>query len=107
MEQAWDNYFHIGETPDLPFGFGLLLYEMGYFREAMTYFERSLALHGEAPATLVSIGTCLLQLGDPEAALRRVEEALALDPAYESARSARVQIRAQLQRERHKRVERK
>lgn len=95
LERVWDLYYPLGEAQDLAFEIGVLLYEMGYLPEAIPFFERSLMIHGADAATLTNLGMCHFRLRRFEAALERVDEALALTPEYEGARSLRIRIQAE------------
>jgi tetratricopeptide (TPR) repeat protein len=80
--RAWENYYHIGEEPDLAFACGLLLFELGACAEALSLFERSRRLYGDDAATWWNIGMCHHGLGRVEEATRCIAEASALDPAF-------------------------
>jgi tetratricopeptide (TPR) repeat protein len=92
IEQVWDIYYPIGEPQDLAFNIGMLLYGMAYYAEALVYFERSVRLYGDDPGTSLNRGLCCYNLCDPDTALAYVDEALALDPNFETAQSTRMTI---------------
>lgn len=95
VQRVWDLYFPIGEEEDLPFVLGMLLYQISYYPEALTYFEHSLRLHGTTAATSYNLGMCYYGLRQIGAALRYVEEALALDPGFEPARAMRIVLESE------------
>ncbi|MGQ0535014.1 MAG: tetratricopeptide repeat protein [Methanobacteriota archaeon] len=53
------------------------------YEEASRYFDRYLARHGSDTAARAALGTCLLQRGDPEGALRCYLDAARADPQDE------------------------
>ncbi len=62
VDQAWAQYFHIGEQEDFPFTAGTLYLCCGAFERAITMFETSLRLYGPDEATLQNLEvarTCL------------------------------------------------
>jgi tetratricopeptide (TPR) repeat protein len=95
IERVWELYLPIGEEGDLAFSLGALLYEMFDYPGAIAYFERSLRLHGPAASTSYNLGACYYGLRRMDDALRHVEEALALDPSFESAAAMRLRIQSE------------
>src|SRR6185312_11804064 len=67
--QAWDNYYPIGETDDVPFGVGVLLYSLEQYPQALEFFERSLRDFGEDPRTTLNLALTLYRM-------QRLEDAL-------------------------------
>jgi tetratricopeptide (TPR) repeat protein len=95
---VWDNYYNIGEDEDLPFDLGRLLYTADGYKDALAFFERSLADYGPAMGTYYNMGLCHYQLGNLATALNLVEQSLVLDPAFKPAQQKRAQIRSDLGR---------
>ncbi len=95
VELVWDQYFHLGEEPDLAFQIGALLHGMEYYPEAATYFMRSLELYGPDAHTLFNLGVCHYHLRHLADALACAEATLALDPDHEAARAMRIELTAQ------------
>ena len=54
-DQAWAQYFHIGEREDFPFAVGTLYLCCGAFERAIAMFETSLTLYGSDEATLQNL----------------------------------------------------
>jgi tetratricopeptide (TPR) repeat protein len=77
---AWPNYYHLGDSHDLAFSLGLLLYEVRAYAEARTLFEESLRLYGDDAATLWNRGLCEVALGRPDAATTSSHRARRLAP---------------------------
>ena len=92
VARTWDGYFHIGEPHDLAFALGGLAAALAAWPEAAQYFEASLRWYGRAPATLVELAACDHRLGRLGAARARLDEALAVDPAYEPALALRAAL---------------
>ncbi|MES2191085.1 MAG: tetratricopeptide repeat protein [Pseudomonadota bacterium] len=61
---------------------GIGHYEAGRFPEARSSFEEALALVPGRVSTLGNLGATLIKLGEPQAALPLLEQALHTDPAY-------------------------
>lgn len=94
VADAWENYYHLGEEPDLPFGLGMLFYEMGCLREALGYFERSFELYGPSPHTIFNMAMCHYELGEMNAALACACHVLALDPEHDGATAMQAELEA-------------
>ncbi len=95
-ERVWESYFPIGEQEDLAFQIGALLYRMDAFRDALRYFARSRDSHGSDAGTLYNQAACHHALGELEAALTLVADALLLEPTLEPALELREQIQSTL-----------
>lgn len=65
IQHCWDNYYPLGEQPDLAFQVGSLLYEMDEFALAKHFFEQSVLLYGPDEGTLANIKSCDQMLGLP------------------------------------------
>jgi tetratricopeptide (TPR) repeat protein len=95
VAEAWDAYFPIGDTSDaadLPSGFGVLLYTIGDYAEAMDYFQRSLELVGMDARTTFNIALCLNRLGRQTEASEWIDRTLELDPFSEQALAMRITL---------------
>jgi tetratricopeptide (TPR) repeat protein len=94
LEQVWDHYYPIGEGRDLAFHLGRLLVVMGYYTEALDYFQHSLRLHGSAANTFYHLALCHYVLRQLDMAGEYTRQALDLEPALGPARALRLQIDA-------------
>jgi tetratricopeptide (TPR) repeat protein len=94
---AWDQYFPIGESDDLPFALGALLYTLERPAEALEFFEISLRDFGEDPRTTVNLALTLYRLGRLSDSLRWLDRTLALDPEHELANKMRPDVAAELE----------
>ena len=98
LQQIWDNYYPIGEQRDLPFYIGMLLYNMGYYPEALEYLEQSQKLYGDDASTIYNMGMCHYRLRQLQFALDCIDRTLELDREFEAAKGMRIKILAELKR---------
>jgi tetratricopeptide (TPR) repeat protein len=84
--QAWATYLPIGETVDVAFAVGSVLYGLGWPAEALALFEQSLQFAGEDPSTTYNIAMCHSELGDRPSAREWLTRTARLDPAFELLR---------------------
>jgi len=94
IQKVWEVYYPLAEDQDLASHLGVILYEMGYYAEALDYFIRSVELYGPDATVSYNIGLCHYGLGQMEAALEHVNEALALDQDFDDAGAMRIKIEA-------------
>jgi hypothetical protein len=95
VAEAWEMYFPIGDTSDaadLPSGFGVLLYTIGDYAEAMEYFQRSLELVGVDARTTFNIALCMNRSGRQAEASEWINRTLELDPHSEQALAMRATL---------------
>jgi tetratricopeptide (TPR) repeat protein len=92
IQQVWEVYYPLAEDQDLASHLGVLLYEMGYYTEALELFARSVELYGPDATISYNMGLCHYGLREMESALRCVNEALVLEPEFEDARTMRIKI---------------
>ncbi len=85
VQEVWANYYHLGEARDLPFNLGIILFRLGLAKEALPYFNQSLAYYGPSPVTLYNLALCQTQLREFRTAWSQVKKALLIDPAFEPA----------------------
>jgi tetratricopeptide (TPR) repeat protein len=86
-DKVWESYFPLGESLDLAYQIGCLLYEIDDCAHALTYFERSIEIYGQHAGTLFNMAAChesLGQFGHAESLLRTV---LKYDPDNQQARA--------------------
>ena len=92
IQKVWEVYYPLAEDQDLASHLGVILYEMGYYAEALDYFIRSVELYGPDATVSYNMGLCHYGLKQMEAALEQFNEALALDPNLEDAKTMRIKI---------------
>lgn len=90
--RMWQNYYPLGEQPDLAFLTGVLLYELDLFGRALELFQQSLHLYGEDAGTYCNVAMCFLQLGNREAMTQALDAGLALDPHHAASLELRQRV---------------
>ena len=100
IENIWDNYYPIGEQKDLPFYLGMLLYNMGYYPEALEYLNYSYQLFGDEASTFYNMGMCHYRLRQLNEALEYMNRSIELDQEFEAAKGMRIKIQSELKRRR-------
>ncbi|NES66827.1 MAG: tetratricopeptide repeat protein, partial [Okeania sp. SIO2D1] len=100
IENIWDNYYPIGEQKDLPFYLGMLLYNMGYYPEALEYLNYSCQLFGDEASTFYNMGMCHYRLRQLNEALEYINRSIELDQEFEAAKRMRIKIQSELKRRR-------
>jgi tetratricopeptide (TPR) repeat protein len=90
----WANHYDLGEARNLAFHLGVWMRELGYFTEAIRYFERSRELRGATPATAYNLAYCHFAQQRSEEALRWIDAALTEAPDLPGGRALRLQIGA-------------
>lgn len=93
-----DGYYPIGEDRDVPYALGELFQALDALPEAESAFAESLRMYGATADVLHRLATCASGMHRLPEALARLEEALALDPSYESARAMRIAVQAEMKR---------
>jgi len=74
MRKIWEHYYFIGEDRDIPFMIGVILNNIGAFRDSIILFNYSLQMHGMDPGTLYNMGMAYLYLGDTQKALELISQ---------------------------------
>ncbi len=75
MQRVWEHYYFIGEDHDIPFMIGVILHNIGAFREAIVLFNYSLQMHGMDAGTIYNMGMAYLYMGDTQKALELISQA--------------------------------
>ena len=83
MHRTWKMYFSIQESYDLAFEIGGLFYSLGYYQEALDYFQYSVNLFGQKPDLFYNQALCHYQLREDALFLKTVKEAKAAFPDYD------------------------
>jgi tetratricopeptide (TPR) repeat protein len=94
IQQVWEVYYPLAEEQDVPSHLGVLLYELGYYPEALEIFIRSVKLYGPDATVSYNMGLCHYGLRKMEAALEHVNEALSMEPDLEDAKTMRLKLEA-------------
>lgn len=85
IDKLWNYFFKLEKNQDLPFILGMLLYNLDYPEQAITFYQQSLALFGEQIETLynMAIAQQLAELVDDAKAT--ANHVLQIDPEYKPA----------------------
>jgi hypothetical protein len=83
LGRVMQNYYFLGEHPDIAFEAGSLLYAIGAYDEALECLLESETLNGPRPATLYQQARCLARLGDKRTALERLRAARSTGEDFE------------------------
>jgi len=94
IRKVWEIYYALAEDRDMPFHLAVLLHDMGYYAEALEYYEHSVDLYGPDAVVAYNSSLCHYCLRQIEEALKSIDEALALDPDSKDARAMRIRIEA-------------
>jgi tetratricopeptide (TPR) repeat protein len=92
IRQVWDHYYPIGEEQDLALHLGRLLMALGYYGEAVDYFQHSLERYAPEAETYCHLAVCHYVLRQMDAAAEYTRQALDLEPTLAPARALRLQI---------------
>jgi hypothetical protein len=82
VHRVWDTYYPLGEDNDLAFLIGELLFNLKFYREAITYFYLSVKIYGNKADTLYNIALSYTALNEREKAQAVVYETLRHDPEH-------------------------
>lgn len=83
MHKAWDMYFTLNESFDLPYEIGGLFYDMGFYTDALKYFNASVEMFGQKADVFYNLGLCYYQLRDKTAFSRILNVSKALFPDFQ------------------------
>ena len=75
LDACWANYYSVGEPCDLARGVAMLLYRLGEYRRALTFFAHQRRLRGDTAEVLWNIGLCHFALHELDAACRHFTQA--------------------------------
>jgi hypothetical protein len=96
--RLWDSHYYIGESYDLAYDLGVLLYKLGEYRPAVPYFEHSLAYYGRQANALYNLALCHYMLDEFGAAMRCTTEAVRVDPSFEPAQALQRRLQDDLRK---------
>jgi len=94
VEKCWEHYYPMSQ--DVPFEIGRIYGALERPVDALRFYDESLRLFKEHPATLFNAGLCHYRLQRPQEALSLMERALRLKPDYAPAREWRLRIQGEL-----------
>lgn len=94
LERCWEHWYPMSQ--DVPFEIGRIYGALERPVDALRFYDESLRLYKEHPATLFNAGLCRYRLQQPKEALALMERALRLKPDYAPAREWRLRIQGEL-----------
>ncbi len=83
MHNVWNMYFYIGETFDLAYAMGGLCYDLGYYNDALIYFDNSINTHGHKADTYYNTALSYYQLRQDQMFFKTLEEGKKAFPGYD------------------------
>ena len=83
MHQTWKMYFTLIESFDLAYEIGGIFYDLGFYQEALEYFQFSVNQFGQQADVFYNQALCYYQLREDELFLKTLVKAKALFPTYE------------------------
>ncbi|MDA9773814.1 SAM-dependent methyltransferase [Saprospiraceae bacterium] len=87
MNRVWEMYFDIKESFDLAYEIGGLLYDLGYYENAIQFFKRSTKAFGQQADIMYNEVLCLYQLKQDRSFYNLLEQAKELFPENEMIKS--------------------
>ena len=82
LDACWANYYSVGEPCDLARGVAMLLYRLGEYRRALTFFAHQRRLRGDTADVLWNIGLCHFALHELDAACLHFTQARELSSEF-------------------------
>lgn len=83
MHLVWELYFDIGESYDLAYEMAGIFYDLGYYKEALQYFESSESQHGEKADTYYNMALSYYQLREDSKFYTIIKKAKLAFPNFE------------------------
>ena len=78
--RVWDTYYPLGESKDLAFDLGSLLFELSFYNEAILYFDLSSKIYGRSEGAVYNIALCHCLSGNFKAASPLIDELRTINP---------------------------
>lgn len=83
LHKTWEKYFTLRESKDIAFEIAGIFYELGFYQEALTYYNYSLNLFGHTRDGFYNRALCHYQLREDELFVKTVKEGKATYPEFE------------------------
>lgn len=96
VRKIWDLYYPIGEENDLAFQLAMLLQAMGFYPEALEFYNYSLQFTSPDVSTFYNMGICHYMLRQLGPALEDIQHALELNPVFDEAKVMRIKLQSEL-----------
>lgn len=85
VANVWDGYFPIAETADLAFQIAILLFNLHFFEEAISFIELSEKIYGKTEKSMYVKALCFHSMNETELSEQQMNELLAHYPDSEIA----------------------
>lgn len=85
IARVWERFYPLGESWDLAFDLGMLLYQLGHFEQALVHFGISEKIYGQSVGSLYNSALCYERIGQTEEARILGRRAIELDPQNDQA----------------------
>ena len=83
MDKTWAMYFSLNETNDLASEIGGILYDLGYYKEALSYYHFSTEHYGHTPDIIYNRILCYYQLREDEKFSKTLDQGRKLFPNFQ------------------------
>ena len=83
MHQTWNMYFYVNESEDLAYEMGGLFYDLGFYKDALKFFQFSINLYGYKADVFYNNALCYYQLREDALFLETIAAAKASFPGFE------------------------
>ncbi len=83
LDCVWEMYFNINEKLDLAYEIGGVLYDLGYYPEALKYFQFSIDVYGKKADIYYNQALCYYQLHQDKKFYETLSEAKLAFPKFE------------------------
>ena len=84
MYLVWEMYFSIGEPHDLAFEIGGMLYGLGFYKNALGFFDFSIHKFGAKPDIFYNKALCYYHLREDDLFLKTVKEGKSAFPDFKN-----------------------
>lgn len=82
LHETWKTYFSINEPYDLAFEIGGMFYALGYYQDALNYFQYSIRQYGHTADVFYNRALCHYQLREDQSFIEVLKNAKLTFPEY-------------------------
>lgn len=82
IHQTWYMYFNLKESIDLAFEMGGILYGLGFYRDALQYFQYSVDIYGDSADSFYNKALCYYQLREDDLFVNTLQTAKLAFPDF-------------------------
>ena len=83
MDETWRMYFSLYESQDLASEIGGILYDLGFYKDSLQYFDYSADQYGPKPDVYYNQALCFYQLREDDHFLNTLKEGKMLFPDFQ------------------------